>query len=47
MKRCRFNEKGVAAVRDVLTPIYTARASCFHNSGLACSKDKSLALAAG
>lgn len=34
-------------IRDILKPIYTARADRFHNSGFTLSKDEFLALAAG
>ena len=34
-------------IRDILKPIYTARAARFHNSGFTLSKDEFLALAAG
>lgn len=34
-------------IRDILKPIYTARADRFHNSGIILSKDEFLAVAAG
>lgn len=34
-------------IRDILKPIYTARADRFHNSGFTLSKDEFLSLAAG